>query len=93
MGDVWNDQSPPGMLWRRSEGRGHEAGRRVGLVIMATIVGMAIGGGLSGWIHDSTGSYQAAFVDGIAWNVLDISIMAAVPWRTRGPATADRTMP
>lgn len=62
-----------------------EAGQRVGLVIMATIVGMAIGGWLSGWIYDLTGSYQAAFLNGIAWNVLNISIMAAVLWRTRGP--------
>ncbi len=65
-----------------------EAGQRVGLVIMATIVGMALGGWLSGWIYDLTGSYQAAFVNGIAWNVLNISIMAAVLWRTRGPAAA-----
>ncbi len=63
----------------------HEAGRRVGLVIMATIVGMALGGWLSGWIYDLTGSYRAAFVNGIAWNVLNISIMAMVLWRTRGP--------
>ena len=65
-----------------------EAGQRVGLVIMATIVGMALGGWLSGWIYDLTGSYQAAFVNGIAWNVLNVSIMAAVLWRTRGPAAA-----
>ena len=65
-----------------------EAGQRVGLVIMATIVGMALGGWLSGWIYDLTGSYQAAFVNGIAWNGLNISIMAAVLWRTRGPAAA-----
>ncbi len=53
---------------------------------MATVVGMAIGGWLSGWIYDLTGSYQAAFLNGIAWNVLNISIMAMVLWRTRGPS-------
>ncbi len=37
-----------------------EAGRRIGVVIMATIVGMAVGGWLSGWIYDLIGSYQAA---------------------------------
>ncbi len=63
-----------------------EAGQRVGVVIMATIVGMAIGGWLSGWIYDLTGSYQAAFLNGIVWNLLNISIMATVLWRTRGPA-------
>jgi len=64
----------------------HEAGQRVGLVIMATVSGMAIGGWMSGWIYDLTGSYQAAFLNGIAWNVLNISIVAMVMWRTRGPS-------
>ena len=64
----------------------HQAGHRIGLVIMATVIGMAVGGWLSGWIYDLTGSYQAAFLNGIAWNVLNISIMAMVLWRTRGPA-------
>jgi len=55
-----------------------EAGQRVGLVIMATILGMALGGWMSGWIYDLTGSYQAAFLNGIAWNILNISIMAFI---------------
>ena len=59
-----------------------EAGQRVGLVIMATIVGMALGGWLSGLIYDYTGSYQAAFLNGIAWNLLNISIMVLILWRT-----------
>ncbi len=63
----------------------HEAGERVGVVIMATLVGMALGGWLSGWIYDLSGSYQAAFVNGIAWNVVNIAIVAMVLWRTRGP--------
>lgn len=62
----------------------HRAGQRVGLVIMATVVGRAVGGRLSGWIYDLTGSYQAAFLNGIAWKLLHISIMAMVLWRTRG---------
>ncbi len=62
-----------------------EAGERVGVVIMATIVGMALGGWLSGWIYDATGSYHAAFVNGVAWNVVNIAIVATVLWRTRGP--------
>ncbi|HEY6028611.1 MAG TPA: MFS transporter, partial [Pseudolabrys sp.] len=44
-----------------------EAGTRVGLTIMATVVGMAWGGWLSGAIFDYTGSYQAAFLNGIGW--------------------------
>jgi hypothetical protein len=41
---------------------------------MATIVGMAVGGWLSGAIYDLAGSYQAAFLHGIAWNLLNMSI-------------------
>ncbi|MGI9433543.1 MAG: MFS transporter [Geminicoccaceae bacterium] len=51
-----------------------EAGARVSLVLMATVVGMAIGGWMSGEIYDLTGSYQAAFMNGIAWNLLNMSI-------------------
>ncbi|WP_274630086.1 MFS transporter [Arvimicrobium flavum] len=52
-----------------------EAGRRVGTVIMATILGMALGGWMSGWIYDLTGSYAMAFLNGIAWSLLNISVM------------------
>ncbi|PWW01420.1 sugar phosphate permease [Hoeflea marina] len=60
-----------------------EAGARVGFVIMATIVGMAIGGWMSGWIYDLTGSYQAAFINGIAWNFLNIGIIGLILVRSR----------
>jgi len=51
-----------------------EAGTRVGLVLMATLLGMALGGWMSGEIYDLTGSYQAAFLNGVAWNLLNMSI-------------------
>ena len=51
-----------------------EAGMRIGTVVMATIVGMALGGWISGAIYDVTGSYTAAFVNGIIWNVLNLAI-------------------
>ena len=51
-----------------------EAGARVGTVIMATMLGMALGGWMSGKVFDLTGSYQAAFVNGIAWNLLNFGI-------------------
>jgi MFS family permease len=51
-----------------------EAGARVGAVIMATMLGMALGGWMSGWVFDITGSYRAAFLNGIAWNLLNLSI-------------------
>jgi len=52
----------------------HEAGVRTGIVLMATLFGMALGGWLSGAIFDLTGSYRAAFVNGIGWNLLNLSI-------------------
>jgi MFS family permease len=51
-----------------------EAGVRVGTVLMATVFGMALGGWMSGVIFDLTGSYQAAFVNGILWNLLNLAI-------------------
>jgi MFS family permease len=59
-----------------------QAGSIVGLVIMATIVGMAFGGWLSGYVYDLTGSYEAAFLNGIGWNMLNIVIMVLILWRT-----------
>lgn len=60
-----------------------EAGARVGFVMMATILGMALGGWMSGWIYDVSGSYQLAFLNGIAWNALNIAIMVMIFWRAR----------
>lgn len=51
-----------------------EAGTRVSLVLTSTVLGMAIGGWLSGAIYDLTGSYAAAFLNGIAWNLVNMSI-------------------
>jgi MFS family permease len=51
-----------------------EAGERVGAVITATLFGMALGGWMSGAIFDLTGSYRAAFVNGILFNLLNVSI-------------------
>ena len=51
-----------------------ETGARVGAVIMCTMVGMALGGWMSGKVYDLTGSYHAAFLNGIAWNVLNLTI-------------------
>ncbi|MDG1470185.1 MAG: MFS transporter [Ascidiaceihabitans sp.] len=60
-----------------------EAGARVGFVLMATIFGMAIGSWMSGWIYDLTGSYQLAFINGIAWNFLNIGILVWLLSRSR----------
>ncbi|WP_332776261.1 MFS transporter [Polaromonas sp.] len=61
-----------------------EAGARVGTVLMATLFGMALGGWMSGAIFDLTGSYRAAFVNGIAWNLLNVGIVAFLIYRSRG---------
>ena len=61
-----------------------EAGARTGAVLMATLVGMALGGWMSGKVFDLTGSYHAAFLNGIAWNLLNLSIASWLLWRVHG---------
>jgi MFS family permease len=60
-----------------------EAGARVGTVLMATLFGMALGGWMSGKVFDLTGSYEAAFVNGIGWNLLNLSIAGWLLWRVQ----------
>jgi MFS family permease len=60
-----------------------EAGARVGTVLMFTLLGMALGGWLSGKVFDLTGSYQAAFVNGIAWNLVNLSVVLFLLNRSR----------
>jgi MFS family permease len=60
-----------------------EAGMRTGTVIMATLFGMALGGWLPGWIFDLTGSYRAAFANGIAWNLVTTTIALVLLARAR----------
>ncbi len=65
-----------------------EAGARVSLVLMTTIVGMAVGGWMSGEIYDLTGSYRMAFINGIAFNLINMSIAF---WLLAGRPGATRT--
>jgi len=58
---------------------------RVGTVLMATVFGMALGGWMSGVIFDLTGSYQAAFLNGLLWNLLNLGIAVGLLWRTGRP--------
>ena len=60
------------------------ASSRVGFVIMGTVFGMALGGWMSGEIFDLTGSYRAAFLNGLAWNLINVSIVTFLLLRTRG---------
>jgi MFS family permease len=67
-----------------------EAGTRLGIVLMATLLGMALGGWMSGALFDFTGSYRAAFVNGLIWNLLNVSIAVWLLMRTvGGPRTAE----
>jgi MFS family permease len=60
-------------------------GAKVGAVIMCTMLGMALGGWMSGKVFDLTGSYHAAFINGIAWNLLNFVIVALLLWRSTRP--------
>jgi MFS family permease len=51
-----------------------QAGGRVAVVISSTLLGMALGGWMSGAVFDYTGSYHAAFINGVAWNLLNLTI-------------------
>jgi MFS family permease len=65
------------------------AAARIGTVLMATLLGMALGGWMSGKVFDLTGSYEAAFVNGVAWNALNLVLASWLLWRSRrGPPLA-----
>src|SRR5450631_300656 len=55
-----------------------EAATRVGIVILASVFGMSFGGWVSGVIFDATGSYAAAFLNGLGWNALNIVIVGSL---------------
>jgi MFS family permease len=61
-----------------------EAATRVGIVIFASVFGMSFGGWISGVIFDATGSYAAAFLNGVAWNLVNVTIMLSLLIRARG---------
>jgi MFS family permease len=62
-----------------------EAGFRISLVLTCTVLGMALGGWLSGEIYDYTGSYTAAFLHGAAWNLLNLAIAVWLLGRRKSP--------
>ena len=73
-----------------------EAGARVGTVLMCTLLGMALGGWMSGKVFDLTGSYDAAFINGIAWNLLNLAIALLLirrVWGRARPAAAEPQEP
>jgi MFS family permease len=62
-----------------------QAGFRISLVLTATVLGMALGGWLSGEIYDLTGSYSWAFLHGIAWNLCNMAVAFWLVFRNRRP--------
>jgi MFS family permease len=60
-----------------------QAGARLGILLMATLGGMALGGWMSGFIFDLTGSYHIAFLNGLAWNLLNGCIVLWLVLRRR----------
>jgi MFS family permease len=62
-----------------------EAGARVGTVLMATLFGMALGGWMSGKVFDLTGSYHAAFLNGLAFNALNLAIASFLLFKAGRP--------
>ena len=65
-----------------------EVGIRIGIVLMATLFGMALGGWMSGAIFDHTGSYRLAFLNGLIWNMINAAIVLwLILWPTRRLAT------
>lgn len=60
-----------------------EAGVRIGIVMSATILGMAFGGYVSGWIFDLFASYRIAFLNGLAWNLANLAIVCWLMMRAR----------
>ena len=61
-----------------------QAGTRVSIVLAATMIGMGAGGWISGALYDLTLSYQAAFLNGVAWNVQNIVIAVFLLYRISG---------
>jgi hypothetical protein len=62
-------------------------------VILASVVGMSFGGWVSGVIFDATGSYAAAFTNGIAWNALNILIIGGLLKRARSRLAMTKLTP
>ena len=68
------------------------AGAAIGLVVSATILGMAFGGYFSGVIFDLTGSYRMAFLNGVLWNAFNFAIVFWLFWRRRRRQPAGELM-
>ena len=69
-----------------------EAGQRIGIVLMLTIFGMAIGGWMSGFIFDQTGSYKMAFLNGILWNIFNLGTLGWLFFNVKSTPSNPKTL-
>ena len=60
-----------------------ESGRRLGLILLFGAIGMAMGGGIGGYVFDATGTYASAFLAGAAFNVLNLVVVLSLVARRR----------
>ena len=60
-----------------------KAASRIGVVVFATLIGMAFGAWVSGLIYDWTGSYDVALLHGICWNLVNMAIVGLLLIRQR----------
>ncbi len=60
-----------------------EAGMRTGIVVFATVLGMAFGAWSAGLIYDWTGSYDTALLHSVGWNLLNIGLIVFLLLRTQ----------
>ena len=65
---------PSYMLIIRRFFRPDQAGRKIGLLFVATVGGMALGGWMAGALYDLSGSYTLSFINAIAFNVMNLVI-------------------
>ena len=65
-----------------------EAGWRIAMVLLFTMLGMALGGWMSGALYDLTGGYDAAFVNAVAFNLFNLALAYVLLRRRHIGATA-----
>jgi hypothetical protein len=63
-----------------------EAASRLAPIAVANSIGMSLGGWMAGEIFDLTGSYHAAFLNGVLWNLVNIAIVGRLLLRVKRPA-------